>query len=80
MSIVSLIESEKTVELEELIAVCKSMSQINGIKLRDSHYKLGKLLCNKMLKEIHYDEFTIIIMMRAGLCFGLGIADELELK
>jgi len=69
---------EKNTELESLIAVCKSDSKINGLQLRKVHYKLGKILAIRMLDDLSGDSITIIIMMRAGLCFGMGIADELE--
>jgi uracil phosphoribosyltransferase len=28
--------------------------------------------------DLHNDALTLIIMMRVGLCFGMGVADELE--
>jgi uracil phosphoribosyltransferase len=83
MSIISLLESQTEMltakELESLITICKSDSQICGVKLRETHYKLGKMLAKRILDDLPEHDITLIIMMRAGLCFGLGIADELEI-
>jgi len=83
MSMISLLEpNEKqltTSELESLIKICKSDSQSYGLKLREAHYELGKMLAKKIYENLSENEITVIIMMRAGLCFGLGIADELEI-
>jgi uracil phosphoribosyltransferase len=78
MSIISLLNSEKNSELESLIAICKSDSQIHGLKLREAHYNLGKMLAKRVANDLPNHYITIIIMMRAGLCFGTGLADELE--
>jgi uracil phosphoribosyltransferase len=67
-------------EIESLIAVCKSESQIHGKLLREAHYKLGNILARKMVNDLHNQDLTVIVMMRAGLCFGMGIADELEMS
>jgi uracil phosphoribosyltransferase len=77
MSITSL-DIEKNFEIEPLIAVCKSDSQTKGLPLREAHYELGKKLAKRMANDLPNDSITIIVMMRAGLCFGMGIADELE--
>jgi uracil phosphoribosyltransferase len=71
-------DNEKNSELESLIEVCKSDSVVHGLQLRKAHYRLGKILANRLIKDLHNDKITLIIMMRAGLCFGMGIADELE--
>jgi uracil phosphoribosyltransferase len=65
-------------EADSLIAVCKSDSRQNGVLLRNAHYKLGSLLAGQIASDIYHQPLAIVIMMRAGLCFGLGIADELE--
>jgi uracil phosphoribosyltransferase len=74
----SIIVLEKTVEIEELINICKSDSQTSGVKLRNAHYKLGSILAETITKEMRSNGITLIIMMRAGLCFGMGIAEGLE--
>jgi len=79
MSVTSLLDTDKNDELESLIAVCKSTSQVHGQQLRDAHYKLGNMLAKTMIKDLPSHNITVIVMMRAGLCFGLGIADGLEL-
>jgi uracil phosphoribosyltransferase len=77
MSIISL-DTEENNEVAALITLCKSDSQINGVKLRDAHYRLGQMLAKRLMGDLHNDVLTLIIMMRAGLCFGMGVADELE--
>ena len=63
-----------------LLEVCKSTSGISGKDLRNAHYQLGKKmgfeLLNGPIKEV--TNCCILIMMRAGLPFGTGIADSLE--
>jgi uracil phosphoribosyltransferase len=78
MSVISLFDTEKSSDLESLIAVCKSDSQIHGLQLREAHYKLGNIIAKRMFNDLPNHNITVIIMMRAGLCFGLGIADGLE--
>jgi len=78
MSIISLLDIEKNNELESLIAICKSDSQVHGLQLRNAHYKLGNIMAKRMFNDFSNNKITVIIMMRAGLCFGLGIADGLE--
>jgi uracil phosphoribosyltransferase len=77
MSILYL-DKEKNKEADMLIAVCKSDSQKHGIELRSAHYKLGGMLAKQMAEDLNAVEITVIIMMRAGLCFGMGVADELD--
>jgi uracil phosphoribosyltransferase len=79
MSIISLLDTEKSNELASLIAVCKSDSSVQGQQLRETHYKLGNILAKRLFNDLPNHDITIIIMMRAGLCFGLGIADGLEI-
>jgi uracil phosphoribosyltransferase len=79
MSIISLLDTEKSSELESLIAVCKSDSSVQGLQLRETHYKLGNILAKRMINDLPNNDITVIIMMRAGLCFGMGIADSLEI-
>jgi uracil phosphoribosyltransferase len=77
MSIISL-NVEKNNEVESLIAICKSESQVCGLKLREAHYKLGNILARRMVNDLSNHAITVIVMMRAGLCFGMGIADGLD--
>jgi len=79
MSIVSIFNTEKDNELGSLIDICKSDSNIHGLKLREAHYKLGNIMAKRIMNDLLNHNVTIIIMMRAGLCFGMGIADELEI-
>jgi uracil phosphoribosyltransferase len=79
MSIISLIDTDKSNELESLIAACKSDSLVQGLQLREAHYKLGNIMAKRTINDLPNHDITIIIMMRAGLCFGLGIADGLEI-
>lgn len=61
----------------ENIENCKSKSMISGSKLRNSHRFLGK----KIAKHIYSEDtqsIALIVMMRAGLFFAEGIADEYE--
>lgn len=58
---------------------CKSNYMATGYSLRQVHYELGI----RMAKAIHtvnpdQSKFSVWILMRAGLPFGLGIADGLE--
>lgn len=63
-----------------LMEACKSTSGITGKKLRSAHYQLGQRmgveLLNGPIKGV--TQCCILIMMRAGLPFGTGIADSLE--
>ncbi|MGC7559918.1 uracil phosphoribosyltransferase [Pasteurella sp. PK-2025] len=61
------------------IEKCKSASMLQGVQLRDVHYILGSYIGNKISDTLYQqDSFAVVILMRAGLPFGLGIADQLE--
>ncbi|HDR1799012.1 uracil phosphoribosyltransferase [Pasteurella multocida] len=61
------------------IKSCQSASMLQGVRLREVHYKLGTYIADKILHTIHRNNnFAVLILMRAGLPFGLGIADQLE--
>jgi uracil phosphoribosyltransferase len=77
MSIISL-DIKKDGEIIPLINICKSDSHVNGLQLRKAHYELGIMLANRMFNDLSNNRITLLVMMRAGLCFGMGIADELE--
>ena len=51
---------------------------IIGNKLRQAHYRLGQLIANEIIKYSKKEEYAVLIMMRAGLFFGNGIADQIE--
>lgn len=67
-----------TAETQSLIAVCKSNSGAGGKKLREAHSKMGSLVAKMIAKDYSNEKFIVVIMMRSGLSFGLGIADELD--
>ena len=73
-----LILLNSTTQLEEIISLCKSDSGVCGKKLREAHTEAGRLLGAEISKNNGWESVAVIIMMRAGLPFGLGIADELE--
>ena len=65
---------------QELIEICRSSSGICGAQLRNAHYILGKevgkiIISNENLNGL---KIALIIMMRAGLPFGLGLADYFD--
>lgn len=79
MSLVVL-EKEFSQEEKMLIELCKSCSQVSGYKLREAHYSLGEAAVKVLIKSHGFSgkNFSILIMMRAGLYFALGISDMLE--
>lgn len=67
-----------TVEVNNLIETCKSSNMLTGKRLRDAHTQLGKLIAPHIGTEAERSKLTIIVLLRAGLCFALGIADQIE--
>ncbi|MCL1919404.1 MAG: uracil phosphoribosyltransferase [Peptococcaceae bacterium] len=64
---------------KEAIEVCKSNSGICGMKLRAAHMQLGKNVGILIAaNEVKANFIAVIVMMRAGLPFALGISDGLE--
>jgi len=61
-----------------LIDICKSSSMVMGKELRKAHYQLGKMISTQILNESNSKTYAVLILMRAGLCYGSGIADKLE--
>jgi phosphoribosyl transferase domain protein len=59
---------------------CQSKSMETGYRLREAHYTLGEHMAEKILDmtAVHRPQFAVLILMRAGLPFGMGIADKLE--
>lgn len=62
------------------IDICKSSSMVMGRKLRSAHYELGKLITSSICSNSTSTNYAVLILMRAGLSFGNGIADGLEDK
>lgn len=71
---------ESSLELQRMIAICSSSSGVCGRKLRLTHYELGKIMASQICdqEKLIGKRVAIIIMMRAGLPFGLGLADDLD--
>ncbi|AIZ79738.1 uracil phosphoribosyltransferase [Actinobacillus equuli] len=58
---------------------CKSSSMETGYRLRQAHYALGVHMGSAIYTtNPNQSKFAVWILMRAGLPFGLGIADGLE--
>jgi uracil phosphoribosyltransferase len=65
--------------IDEYNRICKSDSGICGSKLRFAHTELGKYLGEVISCDYpKTNKILLIVMMRAGLSFALGIADKLE--
>ncbi len=77
-SIVSIKTLPLTVGTQTLIDVCKSDSGATGKKLREAHTNLGSLVAKTISQDFRGEKFAVVIMMRSGLSFGMGIADELD--
>lgn len=73
-------DTETSEKLLSTIEVCKSSSMIMGRKLRSAHYELGKKITSRIYENSTSNEYAVLILMRAGLSFGNGIADKLEDK
>ena len=64
--------------VQSAIDVCKSSSMVMGRKLRAEHYELGQHITSSIYENSISNDYAVLILMRAGLNFGSGIADELE--
>lgn len=67
-------------EIKTHISNCLSTSNICGKILRESHYFLGKQV-GELIDQKRFlknKKVAVLIMMRAGLPFGMGITDILE--
>lgn len=72
-------ESCQKHSVEQLIETCKSSSMSMGYKLRNAHYQLGETIAEPISQSSSQQQnYAVLILMRAGLCFGNGIADKLE--
>ena len=70
-----------TDRMHSLIEICKSDSGIMGVKLRNAHRELGKMMGDRILRDSEASQnnnLSVICLMRSGLCFGEGIADFID--
>lgn len=65
-------------EIERLIKICKSDSNIKGRALREAHNDLGGKVAEMIKNDYPNEKFVVVVMMRSGLCFGMGVADSLD--
>ena len=72
----NLIDASKLKALD----LTKSQSLCEGATLRKAHYELGKITAEHITNcnTSYPSDYGVVILMRAGLNFGLGIADNLE--
>jgi len=68
--------------VKDIIHKTTSDSNVAGNELREAHYQLGEMLGNYIEHEElnTNNKVLVIIKMRSGLMFGLGLADEIESK
>jgi uracil phosphoribosyltransferase len=65
--------------IREAIALCKSDSGVCGTKLRNAHKVLGGIIGARIARRYAgHNRAAVVVMMRAGLPFAIGIADGLE--
>ncbi|KXJ53037.1 MAG: hypothetical protein AXW15_03275 [Neptuniibacter sp. Phe_28] len=78
----SLIVLENLLDASKLTALglTKSQSSCDGATLRKAHYELGEATAEHIANSYvsGTSSYAVIILMRAGLNFGLGVADTLE--
>lgn len=65
-------------KLIKLIKTCKSSSMTMGRELRQAHYELGKIIATEIAINSQSTDYAVLVMMRAGLFYASGIADQLE--
>ncbi len=68
----------KNEEIERKITLCKSTSNCTGRALRRAHYELGQEVAKIIKDDAKENDFAVIVMMRSGLPFGMGIADYFD--
>ncbi len=49
-----------------------------GRQLRQAHYELGKIIATEIATNSQRTDYAVLVMMRAGLFYASGIADQLE--
>ncbi|WP_406538284.1 phosphoribosyltransferase [Fibrobacter sp.] len=72
----ALTEAKNNENINELIAICKSDSNVIGASLRHAHYRLGSALTSAFKQDFHNS--VAVCFMRGGLPFSMGIADALD--
>lgn len=65
-------------EVANYISICKSTSEKQGSILRDAHCQLGRKVGELIKTDFANSEFSVLVMMRAGLPFAEGIANYLD--
>ncbi len=70
---------DKTDRINQLIAISKSDSGINGPMLAKAHMELGALLAEKM-KSFESDDTTIVAILRGGIFFAQGMYFQMGCK
>jgi uracil phosphoribosyltransferase len=75
---ITYLDTYKYPQADTFINICKSDSGETGFVLRHAHYQLGKMLATIIMENMEETTITLIVMMRSGLCLGLGIADAME--
>ncbi|MDO4431570.1 MAG: uracil phosphoribosyltransferase [Lonepinella koalarum] len=74
-----ILQDHLTEHEQHWVEQCKSASGKMGFPLRQAHYELGMCMANHIHQnDSKQNQFAVWILMRAGLPFGLGIADGLE--
>lgn len=71
---------ERNKAIDSYIKKCLSSSNLCGFELREAHYYLGCRLGREIaeLRNIQGKKVAVLIMMRAGLPFGFGVADAID--
>lgn len=69
-------------EIEEMIEITKSNSQINGVDLAKTHIFLGQCLGKYLIEEEKFNptETTVVALMRGGIFFAQGIYYAMNCK
>lgn len=65
-------ELEKTKEINDLIAITKSDSGISGPELAEAHFRLGKIMGDR-ITGLAPEDTTIVAMLRGGIFFAEGM-------
>jgi len=78
MSIFVLNKNDGSETLSKLIEKCKSSSMKMGRELRQAHYQLGEMIATEIATNSQSKDYAVLIMMRAGLFYAYGIADQIE--
>ena len=60
-------------EIADEIAICKSDSGINGSRLAEAHFRLGKIIGKAMYNFVPNTDTAVIVLERGGRFFGDGV-------